>query len=215
MGLLIVGTAFLAGLCISWWARSVSAPEESLPPAAPTTVGLVGFPHRVDPLASLDGARALTRRADLHGIAAWGVQSDGTVDTAVGGHRVRYAFASARGEGPQPPRPPGTLPKRAFCGRQNVHVKTEGMVADPDQVTAVCLPQNSEPLPTPRCGPKQLWQVALRRGAPPDRQANIEYFRAGAGPAWRFSIPGTPQTFVLYGDCVRELTGADAFGSAP
>jgi len=213
MGLVIVGTAFLAGLCISWWARSIATPAVLEPPAPPTTVGIAGFPRAVDAVATLAGAQALTKRTELRGISVWGVRSDGMVDMTAPGHRIRYAFSSARGEGPQPPRAPGTLPIRSFCGRQNVHVRDEGMQADPDQPAASCTGQR-EPLPNPRCGTKEVWQAAIHRGAPADRVATLEYFRAAAGPAWRFDIPGGTH-FTLYGDCERELTGSDAVGSVP
>ncbi len=213
MGLLIVGTAFVAALSVSWWARGKAAPEEEGPPAPPTTEGVVGYPHAVDAIATLETARGMTKRADLRGIALYGVASNGMVDVSVPGHRIRFAFSSARGEGPQPPHPPGTLARHAFCGRQNIHVRPDGIVADPDQATAPCSPLG-EPLPEPRCGPKEVWQVAVRHGVPTNRPANIDYFRSVAGPAWRFNQIGSAP-FVLYGDCVRELTGRDVFGSVP
>jgi hypothetical protein len=215
MGLLIVGVAFLAALCVSWWARGIASPESAHPPGPPTADGVAGFPHKVDAVGTLEAARSLTKRLELRGIAATGVRSDGTVDVSRPGSRIRYVFSSGRGEGPQPVRPPGTLPKRASCGRQNIHVKTEGMVADPDQASAPCPVERGDPLPSPRCGPKEVWQVALRRGAPASHLASVDYFRAAGGPAWRFEIPGTPHTLVLYGDCERELSGSEASGSVP
>jgi hypothetical protein len=215
MGILIVASAFAAALCISWWARSRSGGEPEYPPPPPTTEGLVGYPHQVDVLASLAGARKLTERDQLRGIAVWGAKSDGTVDVSSAGSRIRYSFASARGDGPQPPRPPGTLPKREYCGRQNVHVKSEGFVADPDQPATPCPVVRGDQLPEPRCGPKEVWQKALAKGAPADQRALIEYYRAEAGPAWHFTIPGTRFLFTLYGDCERELYGVDANGSVP
>jgi hypothetical protein len=86
-------------------------------------------------------------------------------------------------------------------------------VADPDQPGAPCNVQH-DPLPTPRCGPKEVWQAAIHRGVPADRLANIEYYRASAGPAWRFDVPGGAH-FALYGDCDRELAGTEAVGSIP
>jgi hypothetical protein len=215
MGLLIVGVAFVAALSISWWARGVSTPGNADRPSPPTADGVVGFPHKVEAVGTLEAARSLTKRVELRGIAALAVKSDGTVDVSAPGSRIRYVFSSPRGEGPQPVRPPGTLPNRAYCGRQNIHVKKDGMVADPDQSTAPCPAERGDGLPAPRCSPKEVWQVAIRRGAPADRLASIDYFRASAGPAWRFEIPGTPHSFTLYGDCVRELYGFEATGSVP
>src|SRR6185436_523095 len=121
-GLMIIGGAFLAGLCLSWWARGVASPTELEAPPPPTSAGVVGFPKQVDAVATLDLARSLTKRLDLRGITATGVRSDGTVDVTDLGHFVIYSFSSSRGEGPQPVRPPGTLPKRAHCGKQIVRI---------------------------------------------------------------------------------------------
>jgi len=213
-GLLIVAVAFVASLSLSWWARNVASPE-SPDPLPPTTDGLVGFPGKVDVVASLDGASEVSVRTDLRGIAAWGVASDGTVDTKLPGARIRYAFTSPRGEGPQPERPPGTLPRRTFCGKQTVQVKELGLVADPDVASYPCSGLRGDKLPAPRCGPKEVWEYAIRHGAPADHRANIEYYRASAGPAWRFEIPGTKHSFSLYGDCMRELTSSEASGAIP
>lgn len=215
MGLLIVGVAFAAGLSISWWARTKSNPAGVAERSPPVTDGIAGFPHRVEAVAALDRARSVSRRNQLRGIAMWGVASDGTVDVSEAGHRIRYVFSSNRGEGPQPPRPPGTLPRRDTCGKQNVHVTADGMSADPDQPAYPCSSIRADPLPDPRCTVKDLWAEAIKRGAPAERRASIEYYRAAAGPAWRFDIPGSWHTMVLYGDCERELTGADTYGSVP
>lgn len=214
MGLTIVGVAFLAALCVSWWARTTAAPPAPAP-APPTTVGVVGFPKKVDTVATLDNAQKLTDRTQLRGISAWGVASDGTVDVSLPGNRIRYVFMSPRGQGPQPPRPPGTLPRRDTCGRQNIHVKESGMVADPDQPAAPCAPTMTEALPAPRCGPRDVFQRAIRNGFRPDASANVEYYRATVGPAWRIDQPATHKQLVLYGDCERELVGSDGFGSIP
>ena len=213
-GLLIVGTAFLAALSISWWARGVSTPSEIEAPAPPTTEGVAGFPHKVDAVATLEAARAATKRAELRGISAYGVAADGTVDVSAAGRGINYSFASARGQGPQPPRPPGTLPRHEFCGRQHVRVNGTGLVADPDVPSAPCSP-TMEPLPNPRCGPKQVWQAAVRRGMPADQLANITFFRSTSGPSWRFELPSQRKTLVLYGDCERELTGSEAIDITP
>jgi hypothetical protein len=140
------------------------------------------------------------------------VKSDGTVDVSAPGHRVRFVFTSARGEGPQPPRPPGTLPNRGYCGKQTVQLRSDGLSADPDLPTTQCSTERADPLPVPRCSMKEVWQVAIHRGAAADRLATIDYFRANAGPAWRFQIPGGV-SFVLYGDCERELLGTEAIGT--
>lgn len=213
-GLLIVGSAFLAALCISWWARGISTPSEVEPPAPPTTAGVAGFPHKVDVVATLEAARSATKRSEFRGLSAAGVASDGTVDVSVAGRAISYSFASPRGQGPQPPRPPGTLPRHEFCGRQHVRVNAAGLAADPDMPGLTCS-GNMEPLPTPRCGPKQVWQAAIRHGMPADQLATITYFRSTSGPSWRFELPAQHRSLVLYGDCERELNGAEATDVTP
>src|SRR5258706_523858 len=76
-------------------------------------------------------------------------------------------------------------------------------------------PGGIEPLPEPQCGAREIWKLARRRKVPRDRAAHIEYFRAKAGPAWRFEISGTPHRFTMYGDCKRELVGMEAHGTVP
>jgi hypothetical protein len=129
--------------------------------------------------------------------------------------RVRYSFQSPPGEGPQPQREPGTLARRPYCGKQNIHLRREGLVADPDQAEYPCPPQHTDALPEPRCGTREVWRRAIEKGAQRDRLARIEYYRARSGPAWRFELPGTPHRFSLYGDCGQELDPADALGSVP
>ena len=136
-----------------------------------------------------------------------------TVDLSEGPGRVRYLFQSAPGQGPQPPRATGTLARRLYCGKQNVHLRKEGLVADPDISDYPCPARHTDALPDPRCGPRDVWRRALSKGAQSDRLARIEYYRARVGPAWRFELPGTPYRFSLYGDCGRQLVPSEAAGS--
>lgn len=216
LGLVIVAVAFMACLALSLWAKEKSRPEISEPPGPPTVDGIDGYPNAVEAVATLGLARKLTRRPALRGIVLDGVTGDGTIDVSDPGARVRYTFQSAPGQGAQPPRAPGTLPKRITCGKQNVLLTKQGLVAEPDQADYPCPPGGVEPLPDPECTAKALWKMARKRRIPRDKNAHVEYFRAKAGPAWRFEIPGMPQhKFTLYGDCKRELTGSDAHGSVP
>ncbi|MFO0570646.1 MAG: hypothetical protein U0263_33725 [Polyangiaceae bacterium] len=216
VGLMIIIAAFVAGLAMSLWAKGKTRPELPEPPAPPTLGGIVGYPNAVDILSSLPGARAVTKRTLLRNIWAEGVKSDGTLDLNDITGRARYTFQSLEGEGPQPAREPGTLPRRHYCGKQTVHLKKEGLVADPDVTDYPCPSQTLDPLPEPpRCGFAEVWAHAIKSGAPRERMARIEYYRAKAGPAWRFEIPGTPHKFALYGDCGRQLDEAEAFTVAP
>lgn len=213
-GLVIVGLTFVLCLLVSAWAKRRSLPVLSTPPAPPSSVGIVGFPNAVDPVKTLPRARQLTARTLLRGVVFDGVKSDGTIDVSVPSGRVRYSFQSAAGEGPEPPREPGTLARRAYCGRQNVELRKDGLVADADAADALCA-QPVDPLPEPHCSLADIWAHALSRGVAKERLAHIEYYRAYAGPAFHFEAPHARGRFVLYGDCQRELDGHDAAIFAP
>lgn len=215
MGLVIVAVSFAACLALSFWALEKSEPETSEPPGPPTIQGIVGYPKAVDAVESLKAARKLTKRAALRGIVLEGVGGDGLLDFSELSAGARFVFQSEAGEGPQPPREPGTLPKRITCGLQNVLIRKGGMVAEPDKADQPCPPGGVEALPEPQCSARNLWKLARRRQVPTDKPARIEYFRAKAGPAWRFEVPGTAHRFTVYGDCKRELNGFEAQGSVP
>ncbi len=210
VGLAVVLVAFVLALGISWWAKVRSRPEVAAPPGPPITAGLVGFPEAVDPIKTLPAARDATRRSLLRGIWAEGVRGDGTIDLSEGPGRARYLFQSPPGQGPQPPREPGTLARRHHCGKQTIHLRREGLVADPDISDFPCPAQGTDHLPDPRCSFRDVWAYAIKKGAPRDQLARIEYYRSRAGPAHRFELPGTQYRFSLYGDCARELTAAEA-----
>ncbi|HEX7451308.1 MAG TPA: hypothetical protein VF294_03450 [Polyangiaceae bacterium] len=208
-GLVVVGLTFVLCLLVSAGVRRRSLPQLSAPPAPASSVGVVGFPSSVDVVKNLGRARQLTPRNLLRGIVAENVKSDGTIDVTGRGH-VRYSFQSAEGDGPEPAREPGSLARRPTCGRQTVEIRKEGMRAETDAAEASCAPHPSDPLPEPHCTLTEIWAHALARGVPSDRAAHIEYYRATAGPAWRFEAPHVRGRFVLYGDCQRELDGRDA-----
>jgi hypothetical protein len=215
LGLVIVAVSFMLCLALSIWAKEKSRPETSEPPGPPTIVGIIGYPNAVDGVETLAAARKLTRRPALRGIVFEGVSSDGTIDVTEGPGRARYTFQSEAGQGAQPDREPGTLPKRVTCGRQDVVLRKEGLAAEPDQADYPCPAGGVEALPEPQCPARTLWKLARRRKIPSDRPAHIEYFRSKAGPAWRFEILGSSHRFTVYGDCKRELSGADAAGTIP
>src|SRR5262245_28251678 len=170
-GFSIILTAFCAALIVSWKASEAVRPNLAATPAPPTSEGLAGFPRHVDPIATLALAHALSEREQLRRISLSAVGSDGTVDLSLPRASIRYEFDSAAGEGPEPPRPAGTVRPVHYCGRQSVQVKSDGIAAEPDQPKAVCRPAAGEPLPTPHCGPRQLWSLALQRGAAADGRA--------------------------------------------
>ena len=215
IGMAIVGVTFVLGIAISLWAKHASRPETSGPPGPPTTSGIHGWPYKVDVTSTLPGARAVTKRNLLRGFTAEGVRPDGTMDLTEGPGRARYVFQSAPGQGPQPGGEIGPLPRRPLCGRQDVQLRKEGLVADPDQPNVPCPPKVVDPLPDPQCSLGTIWQFALTKGIRTDRLARIEYYRANGGPAYRFEQQETGARFVLYGDCRRELKGAATAGRIP
>jgi hypothetical protein len=213
-GLIIVGATFVLCLLVSVWAKRRALPEVGAPPAPVTPVGVVGFPNHVDAVKTLAQARTLTRRALLRSIQADWVTNDGLVDVSARG-RVRYEFQSAAGQGPQPPREPGTLARRPYCGKQSVTVNKSGIVAESDDASAACSPRPADPLPEPRCTPADVWAYAVAHSMGSARAAHIEYYRSSAGPAWRFEGAGGHERFTLYGDCKRELTPTEALNITP
>ena len=213
-GLVIVGLTFVLCLLISVWAKRRAMPVLAVPPAPPSQVGVIGFPAAVDAVKTLARARALTPRTLLRGIAADTVKSDGTVDVSAPNGRIRYQFQSAAGEGPEPARETGTLARHTYCGRQNIDIRSQGIMAGVDEGGALCALHPSDPLPEPRCGMADVWAYAIKRGVPKEREAHVEYYRANAGPAWRFESAHPRGRFVLYGDCKRELEGAEAVALA-
>jgi hypothetical protein len=207
-GFSILFVAFCAALIISWKASEAVRPNVAAEPEPPTSEGLVGYPHQVEPLNALRVARDLTERTQLRRILATGVSPDGTVDLSQPSAGIRYDFDSAAGEGPEAPRPAGTVRHARYCGRQSVHVKADGIAAEADQPRAVCRAALGSPLPEPRCSLQQLWSLAKERKPDASGVATIEYYRADEGPAWRFSQAGLD--FVIFGDCERELKGKEA-----
>ena len=209
-GFSIILVTFCAALVISWKASEAVKPNIAPAPAPPTSEGLAGYPGKVDPVLTLGLAQQLTGREQLRRIVATGVGADGTLDLDRAGASIRYEFDSAQGEGPEAPRPAGTVRAMHYCGRQTVHVKREGIYADPDQPRAPCRANAGAPLPEPRCNLDRIWSLARERGAPNTGHATIEYYRANEGPAWRFSLPEAKVNFTLFGDCERELRGKEA-----
>jgi hypothetical protein len=223
IGLAILGTTFVLALLISWLVRRTVHEEVKEPLPGPVTEGLHGFPDHFDAVTALDRARELSLRKGLFGIEIQGVRSDGTLALQSGARQngangsqsfARFILGSRRGEGPQPPVPPGERRNKDYCGRQDVLVDASGIRANADKANHNCRGLQDW-LPDPACGPAQVWQYALKHQAPPDALADLKYFHAAGGPAWRFSIADSATDFVLDRECKRELTDDDAEGELP
>jgi hypothetical protein len=166
-------------------------------------------------MAQLGKARALAVRGPLSGISMSGVRRDGTIDLSEpASNHARFVFISPRGEGPQPPRKLGTLPRRDYCGRQDIWLTHSGLFAEADQSRNNCDRERRD-LPDPSCGPVELWKTAIKQGAPKNKVAIIEYYQAKAGPAWNFRINKTKYRFTTGADCQTRLSGDAATGRVP
>src|SRR5688572_25015042 len=201
LGLMILLTTFGACLGFSLWARD-AAIHDPAPPPAPPTRDFLGFPTKVRPFEALEVALGLTIRPLLQGFVAEGVKPDGTMDFTRKQTHLRLAFQSLPGRGPQPNRTGGTLPVRSYCGRQNVQVSRVGMSTSPDHAAASCPRTDPRALPVAdTCDVKDVWKFAIKqRGVAARGTADIEYFWAKAGPAYRFAAKdskGKMQRFTL------------------
>jgi hypothetical protein len=56
-------------------------------------------------------------------------------------------------------------------------------------------------VPTPTCGPRELWQLAKQKGAGEHQRAKVEYILGSNGPVWNFRIEGTEVDFSTGQDC--------------
>lgn len=214
-GLIIICVAFAGCLALSLWAKEATTPKPAPPPAPPTKAGLSGFPDQVEPWDLVERARAMTVRDLFQGFVARGVTRAGTLDFTKKKTELRYSFQSAPGMGPQPPREGGTLPKRTYCGKQSVRVSQHGMGARPDVTDLPCPGRDPRELERPEnCSIEDVWEVAAKRRGRLPKQARIEYYRAQAGPAYRFV--GGKHRFVLSAkDCSTILEGKKQRGGVP
>lgn len=208
LGLGLIAASFVVALGLSWRAKESAMPRLAVPPAPPSSDGIVGFPKAVDPLPLLDRAKQLTERDQLVGVSLSGVKDDGTIDVSLGG-TGRFVYRSLEGQGAEPPREYGELAARKYCGFQIVALSQSGLGALPDVSDADCK-RAIEPLPPPTCGAQAVWATAKQRGADVTQTATIEYYRANAGPAWFFQS-GTV-TLWLGADCTKLLSSEEGRG---
>lgn len=216
VGLTIVAVAFAFSLAISYWAKLKSEPEQGGPLPPPTTERIEGFPNGVSAEKNLARAREVTRRLLLRGFVVEGARSDGTVDVSKPEHGVRYSFQSPAGHGPQPPREPGVVPRRDLCGRQSVWIRANGLAPESDNAEVSCAASPPDPLPDPDCSLEQVFKWAIEHHkVAPEALARVEYYRAHAGPAFRFESFDRSVSFAIDAECTRELTGREAAGRVP
>jgi len=220
LGLAILCTTFAGCLGFSLWARD-AAIHDPAPPPGPPTRDFTGFPDRVRPFEVLPLAQKLSIRPLLQGYVAQRVKSDGTLDFTEKHTSLRFSFQSLPGRGPQPNRTGGTLPTRSYCGRQNVQVGRAGLATSPDHPEVTCPREDPRALPvTETCDARGVWKFAIReKRVPAQGTAEIEYFWARLGPAYRFAAKDAKGKMVRFTlsarDCKTVLTGADQRGTVP
>ena len=205
-GLLIVGLSFSAALGVSFWAHEVAHAPATPEPRALARI-LPGWPHAADPMVALALARRKTPLKNLDSFVLYAVKSDGTLDVTDAG-RGKFVFFRAR-KAPAP-RSKGTRSDPASCDRQVVRLDAKGVIAADVTSGGHCPDRHAVPLPDPPCGPRQLWEAALRKGVKPDARARLEYYRARSGPAWSFRVGQGRPKLVMDGRCARELTPVEA-----
>ncbi len=151
-----------------------------------------GFdPRRVDPMAHFPVAERLARRrfadAQLVRIQIQGMKPDGTIDTNIQGQ-----FPSGvlfRWRSPARSRPPADYPQNAKYQAECFYyysVGAEGV----SSYTVDILDCSETIVPKPRCSPRQVWEHAVRRGAPRGNLiGNLSYYGWGTQrPRWSVSI---------------------------
>lgn len=214
-GLVIICVAFAGCLALSLWAKEVSTPKPAPPPAPPSKKGLSGFPKKVRPWEVFPRARQLSVREQFQGLVARRVKRNGTLDFTDEKTRLRFSFQSQSGMGPQPPREGGTLPKRSYCGKQNVRVTKHGIGARPDVPKLPCPGRKPRNLSPPKdCTLEDVWKVAKKRRGRTPKRARIEYYRARGGPAYRF-VGGRKRFVISAKDCKTILEGRKQRGGVP
>jgi hypothetical protein len=215
IGLAVIVASFVGCLLLSLWGMHESTPRLAPEPAPPTQIGLEGFPNEVRPLEILEVARKLTVRDRFLGFVAEGVRPNGSVDLGRDGASIRFAFQSPSGLGPQPLRKGGTLPTRRFCGLQSVFVDSTGLFATEDNPERPCPGNSPEAIEVPeKCTLEDVWNLAKKRKMAKRGWAQIEYFHAPSGGAYRFKMD--KESFVVSGkDCSTVLKGRAAVGVVP
>lgn len=208
-GLVVLLGSMVFCIGLSLWAKGVVRPEAQVAATPNTTRGIVGWPHSVDPIATLEAARRSSRPRDLRRITLDGVKSDGSIDLVTGPGSVSYLFHSALRK-PKPKTPSEASSKNNYCPRQEIRISRDGLDPQAQLKEYHCPDLVSEPLPVPACGPRDVWVRALAKGASLRNMAHMEYYRSKSGPVWKMEIPSGRFKMFLTGDCQHELTARES-----
>jgi hypothetical protein len=208
--ILVVFGAWVIALGITLWSKEQIRPIDSSGATLGSLRGVSGWPRKVDPLATLEGARRFSQGHGLRAMTFEGVASDGTIDVSKSTGSAKYVFQSVPVAKPRQSHK-GDSARSTSCPRQVVKLRHSGLAAEAHRSDARCEP-GLLPLPTPRCGPKALWLRALAQGAPKEGLARIEYQPSGDGPAWSFALPDDRFRMRLAADCSRVLSPKELKG---
>jgi hypothetical protein len=202
--ILVVFGAWVLGLGITLWSKEQIRPIDPSGATLGSLRGVVGWPQRVDPLATLEGARRFSQGHDLRAMTFEGVKFDGTIDVSKSTGSAKYVF-QGRPTSSTRHSNRGNATGATSCPKQVVKLRHAGLSADPLRADARCEPEGLR-LPTPPCGPKEIWARALEQGAPKDGLARIDYQPSLEGPSWSFALPDRRFRMRLSGDCKRVLS---------
>lgn len=211
-GLVVLLGAMVFCIGLSLWAKGVARPVAQVMANSDLTRGVVGWPHSVDAMATLDAAKRSSRARELRRIILEGVKSDGTLDPTTGPGSATYLFHNGvkKPKVNGAPVPEKAITKGSLCPRQVVRVGRDGLDPQAELKEYRCPEVISEPLHAPKCTPRELWARAVKKGASVRHMAHMEYYRAKAGPAWRMEIPAERFRLIVSDDCQRELDAREA-----
>ncbi|MGC4069880.1 MAG: hypothetical protein QM784_35530 [Polyangiaceae bacterium] len=201
--MLVVFGAWVVALGITLWSKEQVRPIDSSGATLGSLRGVIGWPQRVDPLATLEGARRFSQGHALRSMTFEGVKSDGTINVTQSTGSAKYVFQGSPSAIRHADR--GKPASATSCPKQVVKLRRAGLSADALRADARC-EANASPLPTPSCGPKELWARALTQGAPKDGLARIDYQPSADGPSWTFAVPDRHFRMRLSADCKRVLS---------
>lgn len=168
-------------------------------------------PERFDPIKHLPIAKKMAGpNLQMTQLIAQSVRADGTVDlTASWRPTVMFQYVAPNAAGDLPVGAPGTgdniqlITIRADrpgwnatgqIGPDTYYDWSRGLTRlEPMTMPAMIMPTTAPP----KCSFKKLWDEAIKRGAPRDAVANIQ-FRTDA---YAFTIEGTPHAYRFDKDC--------------
>jgi hypothetical protein len=206
----VVGVTLVLSIMVSLWSEGESELAKRGAERRPVVDGVVGWPKQVNPLGSLPAVHGLSRRGLITEMEFEGVGPEGVMDMTRGPNRGRYVMVEPKRTpkaGSKRPSPP--IPVEDLCNRRTVRLGGKGLTIDAGRKVA-CGPTPPEALPDPKCGPTELWRMAVVRGASEKLPASFRYYWSVSGAAWRMTIAKTSFALTTDVTCTVELTAENA-----